>query len=209
MKFARRINLRRVNNLIDWSIISSTSNKMKSMTKKSNWKNLKFCLHQKFATLLIFNWLKLKLECRIQIDRKDFCFKTNWIQLNQRLKSDKSTRRTQKKYFYFYKIQNLFSSSLCSFVKIWFFCCIKTFRSSNVYFLRTLKWRFKLYKEKCYWQARKTSSRKILESRIWRDILMFNVSQRAESSRKENSNCIIKKIFFMLRKTYFLMFSLR
>ena len=63
-------------------------------------------------------------------------FWTNWNQLNQRLKSDWSTRRTRKKYFYLYVVQALFKFFFCFFVKVWFFCCIATF-AQNLLFENT------------------------------------------------------------------------
>ena len=45
-----------------------------------------------------------------------FLFWTNWVLLNQRLESDWSARRTQKRYFYFYAEKDVFSWSSRSMI---------------------------------------------------------------------------------------------
>ena len=96
-----------------------------------------------------------------------FLFWTNWIQLNQRLEFDWSTRRTQRKYFYLYIVQIFFELSL-------------SFLSSRILLRSRSQW---LYRDVCaeyilreHWNdvfecikknviniTRKTSSRKVLD----------------------------------------------
>ena len=62
-----------INNIIDVEQ-DEIDDKDVEFEKFEDLKNLKLCLYQKFAANQRFDWLKLKLECRTQIDRKDFCF---------------------------------------------------------------------------------------------------------------------------------------
>ena len=124
-------------NQIIWlikSTISSTSNKMKSMIKTSNLKylfNFKFCLHRCDKSI---NWL-MEIKTRILNSNwlQKHLFQTNWIQLNQRLKSDWLTRKTQKKKFH---VVRFFLNFFCFFVKIWFLCYIATF-AQKIFFENT------------------------------------------------------------------------
>ena len=111
IKFARRIDLRRANNLINWSIISSTSSSIKSLTKKSNLKilkNLKFWLASRTCDEQNFRLIEIEIRVSNSNWLQRFLFWTNWIQLNQRLKFDWSSRKAQRKYFYLYVVQVLF-----------------------------------------------------------------------------------------------------
>ena len=92
------------------------------------WAMIKsFALHQKSATNRRLDWLKLKLECRIQIDRKDLCFERielNWICDEADFWLEWSARKTREKYFYLYVTQalsELFFSFFSSCIEILMF----------------------------------------------------------------------------------------
>ena len=101
-------------------------------------KNVEF---EKFEILFasticdVFDFWLIEMKIRMSNSNRlrKFLFWTNWIQLNQRLKFNWSTRRTQRKYFCLYAFQILFKWFFCSFVKVWFFCCIATF-AQNIFF---------------------------------------------------------------------------
>ena len=93
-----------------------------------------------------------------------FLFWTNWIQRSQRLKFDWSAFRTQKKYSYLYIVQVLFKSFFCSFVKVWFSCCIATF-AQNIFF----------------------ESTEMMFLNIWKKMLLYDVKNVfSKDSRAEN-----------------------
>ena len=127
---------------LTWLIISPTSSKMKSMTKTSNLKNLKTwkiwnsaCIKdlRRVNRLIDWNWdsnVKFRLIAKISVLNElnsllNLRRNRSWI--------DWSIRRAQKKYFYLYVVQILFRFSFCSFVKLWFSCCIATF-AQNIFF---------------------------------------------------------------------------
>ena len=109
------------------------------MIKTSNLKNLKFWLASKICDESNL-WLT-EIEIRMSNSNwlQKFLFWTNRIQLSQRLKFDWSIRRAQKKYFYLYVVQVLFKSSFRFFVKVWFSCCIATFRFKQRLFFENIE----------------------------------------------------------------------
>ena len=121
MKFARWVDLRQTNNLIDWLI----NNIIDVERDEIDWKD-KICD--------VFNFWLIEMKTRMSNSNwlQRFLFWTNWIQLNQRLKSDWSVDKTWRKYFYLYRIQIFSRWFFCSFDKIWFSCCIATF-AQNIF----------------------------------------------------------------------------
>ena len=112
--------------------------------KKIDDKEIEF---EKFETLLASKicdvtefWL-IEMKTRMSNSNwlQEFLFWTNRIQLSQRLKFDWSIRREQRRYFYLYVVQVFFRFSLCFFVKVWFSCCIATFRFKQRLFFKSIE----------------------------------------------------------------------
>ena len=123
------------------------------------------------ATSQRFDWLKLKFEYWIQVDRKNFCFERiefNWIcdwNLIDQFAKRKENIFICMKFKFF--LNNLFAlSSKYDFL-------IVSRRSRRIYFLKILKWCSWMYKKKVIDITRKTFSRRIFESKIKFDILKY------------------------------------
>ena len=172
--------MQRVDNLIEL-----INNIVDVEQKKIDDKNVEV---EEFEVLLAFKtcdelttWLT---EIEIRVSNLNWSqkslFWTNWIQLNQRLKFDWSTRRTQRRYFYLYVVQSLFWIVFLFFRQNISLLC----RDVRAKYIFRKHWNdiLECMKKNVIDITRKTSSRKILESRIEFDdfdvliILLFDDS---------------------------------
>ena len=139
---------------LNWSIISSTSSKLKSMTKKSNLKNLKFCSASRICDELT-TWLT---EIEIRVSNSNWSqkslFWTNWILcwICDETSFWLINWQNSEKIFLFVCCSSSFLNRFSIFSsKYDFFAVSRRFALSSVYFLRASRWRLWMYKEKCYW----------------------------------------------------------